>query len=108
ALSQHFPTYSIFQLSTKDILIVATTKATLPEPDWGIFQYPALQNDLKRVWPITPRTMETLRVADSRALMPLVRMAGEPNSDFYPTLDLNAERTRFMKTEAIGFSGLAS
>jgi hypothetical protein len=52
--------------------------------------------------------METLRVADSRSLIPLVRIAGNPNSDFYPTLDLNAERTRYMKIDAEGFVGLAS
>lgn len=108
ALSQHFPTYSIFQISSKDILIVASTQSTLRAPDWSVFEYPALAGDLKRVWPITPKTMETLRVADSRSLEPLVKSAGVPNSDFYPTLDLNAERTRYMKDEAIGFSGLAA
>ena len=108
ALSQHFPTYSIFQISNRDIILVATTRAALPAPDWSIFQSQQLASDLKRVWPITPRTMETLRVADSRSLMPLVRVAGNPNSDFYPTLDLNAERTRFMKIDAEGFVGLAS
>jgi predicted membrane-bound spermidine synthase len=108
ALSQHFPTYSIFQVSNRDMLIIATTRASLPAPDWSIVQYPALAKDLRRVWPITAHTMETLRVADSRSLTPLVRMASTPNSDFYPTLDLNAERTRFMKTEAEGFIGLAS
>ena len=108
ALSQHFPTYSIFQISNRDIILVATTRAALPAPDWSIFQSRALAGDLKRVWPITAHTMETLRVADSKSLMPLVRMAGNPNSDFYPTLDLNAERTRYMKIDAEGFVGLAS
>jgi spermidine synthase len=108
ALSEHFPAYAIFQLSEKDILIVATTRGQLPNPDWSIFQYPSLASDLKRVWPITPRTMETLRVADSRSLAPLIRMAGVTNSDFYPTLDLNAERMRYMRTQAVGFSGLSA
>jgi hypothetical protein len=108
ALSKNFPTYSIFQISNRDILIVATAGPTLPTPDWSIFQSPGLANDLKRVWPITARTMETLRVADNRTLDPLVRMAGIANSDFYPTLDLNAERARFMKSAALGFAGLAS
>jgi predicted membrane-bound spermidine synthase len=108
ALSQHFPTYSIFQISNRDILIVATTRPTLPAPDWSIFQSVGLSQDLKRVWPITAQTMETLRVADNRTLDPLVRTAGVANSDFYPTLDLNAERARFMKSAALGFAGLAS
>jgi len=108
ALSQHFPTYSIFQISSRDILIVASTQATLPSPDWSIFQLPGLAADLRHVWPITAHTMETLRIADSRALDPLVRSSGVVNSDFYPTLDLNAERTRFMKSQANGLGGLAA
>ncbi|MGH7620136.1 MAG: fused MFS/spermidine synthase [Gemmatimonadaceae bacterium] len=108
ALAQHFPNYAIFQISSRDILIVASAQGPLPAPDWSIFQWPAVSQDLRRVWPITPRTMETLRLADSRALEPLVRMSGVVNSDFYPTLDLNAERTRFMKSQATGFAGLGS
>lgn len=108
ALAQNFPTYSIFQISNRDILIVATTKSALAPPDWSIFQYPSLHTDLQRVWPITPATMETLRIADQGSLAPLIEQAGIPNSDFYPTLDLNAERTRFMKSEASGFAGLPS
>src|SRR5262249_7063237 len=89
ALAQNFPTYSIFQISNRDILIVATTQPKLPAPDWSIFEYPALKTDLQRVWPITPSTMETLRVADQGSLAPLIEQDGVPNSDFYPTLDLN-------------------
>ncbi|MEP6494224.1 MAG: fused MFS/spermidine synthase [bacterium] len=106
ALSENFPNYSIFQISNRDILIVATA-GTLAAPDWSIFQYPEIAKDLRRVWPITPHTMETLRVADNHSLDPLVHSQGVANSDFYPTLDLNAERTRYMKSEAGGFAGLA-
>jgi hypothetical protein len=108
ALSQHFPTYSIFQISARDILIVASANKTLPAPDWSIFQWPGIADDLRHVWPISAQTMETLRIADSRSLEPLVRMSGVVNSDFYPMLDLNAERTRFMKSQANGIGGLAS
>jgi hypothetical protein len=108
ALSQHFPTYSIFELSSRDVLIVASMGDTLRVPDWSIFQTPGVAEDVRHVWPITARTMETLRLVDSRALEPLVRTSGMVNSDFYPTLDLNAERTRYMKTQATGFAGLSS
>jgi spermidine synthase len=108
AVQQHFPNYSIFQVSSRDILIVASANGPLREPDWSIFQMPGLAGDLRHVWPITPHTMETLRIADSRALEPLVRSSGVVNSDFYPMLDLNAERTRYMKSQANGLGGLAS
>jgi hypothetical protein len=108
ALAQHFPSYAIFEVSNRDILIVATRQPSLAAPDWSIFQLPAIASDLRHVWPISPHTMETLRVADAKSLGPLVRMAGDVNSDFYPTLDLNAERTRYMKSQAIGFAELTS
>src|SRR5262249_9193597 len=85
APAQHFPSYSIFEVSNRDILIVATRQPSLAPPDWSIFQLPAIATDLRHVWPILPHTMETLRVADSKSLGPLVHMAGDVNSDFYPT-----------------------
>jgi spermidine synthase len=108
ALAQHFPTYSIFQLSSRDILIVASAGTTLAEPDWSIFQSPGIVQDIRRIWPITPRTMDALRLADNRVLEPLLRSNALPNSDFYPTLDLNAERTRYMKSQATGLAGLST
>jgi hypothetical protein len=85
---------------------VATAGASLPRPDWSVFGYPGVASDLKRVWPITGRTMEAIHVADQTTLAPLIRAGGVANSDFYPTLDLNAEETRFMKSEARGFASL--
>lgn len=106
ALSESFPTYSIYQVSNRDILIVATTRPALPTPDWSIFErFPGVASDLKRIWPVTSNTMNAIHIADQTSLQSLVH-GGIPNSDFYPTLDLNAERTRFMKSEAIGFAGL--
>jgi predicted membrane-bound spermidine synthase len=106
ALSQSFPTYTIYQVGTRDFLVVATVQHKLAEPDWSVVSYPGVAEDLKRAWPLTPNLMGAIRVADQTSLAPLVRTGAVPNSDFYPTLDLNAERTRFLKTEAAGFVGL--
>ena len=108
ALSQHFPTYSIFQISNKDILIVATAAR---RPAGARLVDLQVSGD---------RRGSEARVADhaehdggaARSRQPLAgaadALAGVPNSDFYPTLDLNAERTRFMKSEATGFEGLTA
>jgi predicted membrane-bound spermidine synthase len=108
ALSEHFPTYSMFQIGPRDLLIVASAGGRLQAPDWSVMQIPAVAHDLRRVWPITPSTLETLRIADQRSLSPLVRLAAAPNSDFYPALDLNAERSRYMGNEAAGFINLSA
>src|SRR5262249_4404202 len=90
ALSHEFPEFSIYQLSGRDILIVASVSGRLAAPDWSVVGYPLIAKDLARVWPITPHALETLRVADHRSLEPLLHSGGAQNSDFYPTLDLNA------------------
>jgi spermidine synthase len=108
AISENFPAYSIYQLSAGDILIVATNRRALPAPDWSVLQYPGIAADLAHTWTITPRTMATLRLAGRRALDPLVQIASEPNSDFFPLLDLNAERTRFLKTGASALEALGA
>jgi hypothetical protein len=86
-----------------DILIVASNDSTLPEPDWGVFQYPAVAADLQRFRPITPEALEGIVLASRNALAPLVRADGLVNSDYRPVLDLGAERTRYRKTGATGF-----
>jgi len=106
AIAQHFPAYAIYAVSDKDILIVASKRGVLPLPEWAVFRQPLIAAELHRVWPITPRTLDQLWIADNVALAPLLRLASVPNSDYYPTLDLNAERTRFLGSEASGFAAL--
>jgi predicted membrane-bound spermidine synthase len=108
ALAQNFPSYAIYAISDHDIMIVASKRSTLPAPDWTIARrYPGLVEDLARVTPMTAHTFETLRLADNRSLAPLAKQASA-NSDFYPVLDLNAERARFNKREAVGFAWLGA
>jgi spermidine synthase len=103
ALARNFASYAIYAISSHDLLIVASKSATLPSPDWSVVQrYEPIAADLTRVHPLSPRTFETLLLADHRSLAPLARHTA-PNSDFYPVLDLNAERTRFIGKQATGF-----
>jgi hypothetical protein len=87
-------------------LIVASQQKDLPVADWSVLQRPGTLDDLRRVHPLTPAVMNALRVVDSKTLAPLVE-GGGGNSDFYPSLDLGAERTRYLKQGADGFAGLA-
>jgi len=54
----------------------------------------------------TPQMLDALRVVTGATLAPLVHSGGA-NSDFYPVLDLGAERTRFLGEGATGFIGLS-
>jgi hypothetical protein len=108
ALARNFPSYAVFAMSDHHVMIVASMKPTLPTPDWSVAQrFPGIAEDLARVTPLSPQFYETLRIADNRALGALARDAA-PNSDFYPVLDLNAERAMFTKRDAIGFAFLGA
>lgn len=108
ALDQNFPSYAMFTVSDHDLLIVASKRAELPRPDWSVAErFPGVAEDLSRFIRLTPHTFETLRVADHRALGSLAKRAA-PNSDFYPILDLNAERARYTRQQAAGFAYLGA
>ena len=106
ALAENFPDYALYNVSNHDLLIVASRDGKLRAPDWSVFADSAIAEDYRRVLPITPEMFEALRVADASTFAPLVG-GGGANSDFYPTLDLGAERSRFLKEEASGFVSLA-
>ena len=106
ALAEQFPSYALYTVGGHDILIVASKQANLPSPDWSVLRHPGTAEDLRRVLPLTPAIMNALHVTDSKTLGPLTR-GGGGNSDFYPSLDLGAERTRYANEGAEGMAGLA-
>jgi predicted membrane-bound spermidine synthase len=107
AVAENFPDYALYAVSNRDILIVATNQATLPAPDWSVFARPGVASDLRRVVPLTPAMLNALRMVDAATLAPLVRDGGGANSDYYPTLDLGAERARYLDDDAVGFVWMA-
>lgn len=106
AIAENFPDYAMYVVGNHDVLIVATNEQTLPAPDWSVLQLPGVAHDLKRVLTLTPQMLDALRVVTASTLAPLVH-GGGANSDFYPVLDLGAERTRFLTEGATGFIGLS-
>jgi predicted membrane-bound spermidine synthase len=108
AIHKNFASYEIFLTAESDVLIVASNNPALPKPDWRVFELPRILNDLAHFRSITPEALEGLRLMSRDALAPLARDVQGANSDFYPTLDLLAERTRYMKVNAKGFFEMSS
>jgi predicted membrane-bound spermidine synthase len=108
AIHQHFASYTLYLTWDADILIVASNTAATPEPDWSVFAGEAILKDLCHVHPLKPAMLDKSRVLDRAALAPLLDRWGGANSDFYPMLDLGAERTRYLKRSAKGLVQLAS
>jgi predicted membrane-bound spermidine synthase len=107
AVHRNFPYYVVHAASGADLLIIASQQP-LTSPDWSVVNAPGVQEDLKRNYPLTPLAFEATRIADRASLAPLLDTWQTVNSDYYPIVDLGAERTRFLKTRAMGFLGTAS
>ena len=105
ALQTSFTAYDVFMAGDADIVVIASAGTALPQPDWSVAALPAVQRDLARGLPLTPGTLDALRVANAQALRPFVTTA-RPNSDYAPVLDLGAERARFLGTDAAGVRAL--
>ena len=108
ALHENFASYEIFLVSNTDVLIVASNKASVPKPDWSVFQYPDIEKDTRRFIEFTPTTLENMRLTNKPSLAPLFELSRHPNSDYFPLLDLGTERTRFLHSEAAGFINMNS
>lgn len=107
-IHQNFRSYEIYLAPNSDLLVVASNRAELPSPDWSVFGYPALRHDLCSFIPLTPTILDGLHLAGRAEMQPLLESMGQPNSDYYPVLDLGAERRRFRKDHADGFQGLSA
>jgi hypothetical protein len=103
AIHHNFGDYEIFLTQAADMLVVATVGDQLPAPDWSVFQFPEIVADYCGSDLITPGALESTRLTHRAALAPLLDYWEQPNSDFYPVLDLLAERARFLDRAAAGF-----
>ena len=79
-----------------------------PTPDWSVMGLPEVQGDLCRFRPLSPEVLDNLRLIGRRELAPLLDDYRQPNSDYYPVLDLGAELRRFRRDRAAGFDALSA
>ena len=107
ALAPHFGAYALYNTDDLDILIVATRGATLRTPDDRLLQSPQLRAELERVGIQSVADIELRKIGDNRTIGPLLQtIPVPPNSDFFPFVDLNAARLRYMRQSAIELPAL--
>ena len=107
-IHQNFRSYQVFLVAGGDLLVVASNRPVLPEPDWSVMGLPEVQRDLCRFRPLSPDALDNLRLIGRRELAPLLDDYPQPNSDYYPVLDLGAELRRFRRDRAAGFDALSA
>ena len=106
ALHAHFPAYEVYLVASTDLLIVATNDSALPPPDWSVMELPGIREDLRHILPIRREHLDAMLLVRRETLDPLLSAWRTTNSDYYPTLDLGTERTRFLRVQAEGFTGM--
>jgi len=108
ALHENFADYRVYLIDGSDLLVVATPTGTLRAPDWSVTGSPLVRQDLCRFLPLTASALARTLLIDRAGLAPLFAGESRANSDFYPVLDLGAERARFLQQSALGLAALGS
>jgi predicted membrane-bound spermidine synthase len=107
ALGDNFPDYAIYASTDSDLLIVAGDAATLAQPLADVFREPGLAKELRTVHLQNLADLRIRKIATRATIHPLVQSFPVPaNSDYYPYLDLNAARFRFLQPGAGNLAGL--
>lgn len=107
AIDRVFPNWVIHQVGGGDLLVVATTAEALPPLQADrILASTELHQDLCRFVPVGIAEIAATLVSTPALFRPALRRVGQPNSDFYPMLDLGAERSRFLQSTATGMMSL--
>jgi len=107
ALAPHFGAYALYNTDDSDILIVATRGAALRTPDDRLLQSAQLREELTRIGVQSVADLQLRKIGDNRTIGPLLQAVPVPaNSDFFPFVDLNAPRLRYMGKNAIELPAL--
>lgn len=109
ALASEFPHADIYLTNSVDVLIVARKTPGPESPSELSLHGPQLLAELKRVGLGNGDEIAVRRLGSMELLRNFVRMTGaRAHSDFYPTVSLNAPRTRFMNSQSSALTNLVT
>jgi spermidine synthase len=103
ALRPVFSDYVTWLSNDGDLIIVAANGGRVPEPRSAALAQPAIAEVLARFHVRNLDDLNVHRLGSRRTMDAYFRSFGaEPNSDFFPVIDLGAAKARFMRTRANG------
>ncbi len=101
ALAPHFGAYALYNTDDSDILIVATRGKALRPAEDRLLRWPLLRSELTHIGVQSVADIQLRKIGDNRSIGPLFQAVPVPaNSDFYPYVDLNAPRMRYLRETA--------
>ena len=109
ALGAEFPHYAIYAASDHDFLILASDAPLPTQAQARVFEQPGLAKELWTIHVLNTGDLDARYIGNRATLEPLLASYGLPaNSDYYPILDQNAARERFMDMSAAELAALGS
>lgn len=109
ALARNFANYEIYAPDDGNLLVVARDGAPVPPASEAAFRQARLVAELARLRIGSVVDVDMFRIGSKKALQPYFEhFAIAPNSDYFPILDQNAARARYMRAEAEEVIGLAT
>ena len=109
ALGAEFPHYAIYAASDSDFLILASDAPLPARAQARVFEQPGLAKELWTIHVLNVGDLDARYVGNRATLEPLFASYGLPaNSDYFPVLDLNAARERFMDKSGAELAALGS
>jgi spermidine synthase len=101
AISGTYSDFVVYATNDGDIIIVAKNGGTIGDPDPRVLKIPELSTALERVRVKSLQDIEIRKIGDKKILDKLLQSYPiRANSDYYPVLDQNAARARYLKSTA--------
>lgn len=101
ALSPHFDDYQLYNVDDSNIMVVARRGGPVPDPDPEILASKDLERELRAGGIMGIEDLISRRIGNKALLDPFIASYPVPvNSDYFPYVDQNAARFRFMRREA--------
>ncbi len=98
ALQIHFPNYAMYAAGSDLVIIAAVSHSTDLSLKKDVFQIPALAQNLNAMNFRSIEDFKAIQFATHKLFTPLLQCYDyPPNSDYYPFIDLNAVKYRFLK-----------
>src|SRR5205823_6796069 len=102
AIEANFADYVVYASGDFDLLIAASNGRKFGTPDAEVLQNPLLASALGRIGVFGVQDLEVRRIGDRKSWQGLSAAVPVPmNSDYFPVLDQNAARTRFLGISAL-------
>jgi predicted membrane-bound spermidine synthase len=108
AVSSSFTDYVIYAANDNDIVIIAKNGSAIANQDFAILKNPKIARSLKRIQVNSGDDLAFRKRGSKQILGDFLKSFPiQANSDYYPILDQNAVRTRFLAADARELLSLA-